>query len=1115
MVPGCARAAAAAELRPLRALLEHAIERQALLRYGAPSGQVDDSRAQIERDLAALAVVNRRYATVLQSGAAFEHLRASWAQTQGIEAQRSPEAITVAYAGLIATVRDMIAIVGDSSNLILDPDLDSYYLMDSVLLKLPAHQELLSQVQLLGEGVVRRGAITPDERARLIILGGLIQSNIDATNHGLGTAFRNNASGVEPALRTPLYESTQATSSFLILLRQRVTDAPSFDIEPERFRASVGDALTTSFRLWDSTVPQLDALLRARIDGFAMQRSVSVFVSVLMLVAVGYLWVGFYLAVMRTVSHLDVASRRMVEGDKGAVLTLDNKDELGQVARSFNNIATALLAASAHRKAVVDNAVDGIITIGGDGTIASCNPAAERLFGYTAAELVGGPLKRIIPEPYHAQYKLISVGREIVGQRKDGGTFPLEMAAGQMQVGDERQYIGIIRDVTRRKREEAELLRAREVAEAASRSKSEFLANMSHEIRTPMNAIIGMSGLLLDTSLSDEQRDFAETIRGSSDALLTIINDILDFSKIEADRLELERQPFSLRECLESALDLLAARAAEKGLELGYLLDPAVPPFIIGDVTRLRQVLVNLLSNAVKFTERGEVVVSVEINDNLQSPISNLQFSVRDTGIGIPADRIDRLFRSFSQVDASTTRRYGGTGLGLAISKRLAELMGGAMWVESAPGAGSTFNFTIAAEADSAHPADAPPIGSLQLDGKRLLIVDDNATNRQILALQARSWGMEPIEAASGEVALALIRAEAPFDVAILDMQMPEMDGLTLAGEIRRYRNHRQLPLVMLTSLGRRDADTRIAEFAAFLTKPIKQSHLYNVLVGIFAGQPVRVREPAPSEVFDQGMGQRMPLHILLAEDNAVNQKLALLILERLGYRADVAGNGIEVLDAFARQHYDVVLMDMQMPEMDGIDATRALRASLVAHQQPRIIAMTANAMHGDRELCLEAGMDDYVSKPVQVQALRDALVRAGESLASRVDAPSFTELSVSEAPAAGPIDRAVVAELRLLQSPGEADIVEQLAAIFAEESPPLLATLRTGAANDDPAALAYAAHTLKSSAAGIGAHRVAALCATLEGQARTGNTANASALVTEVEDEYGRACEALCQLIA
>jgi CheY-like chemotaxis protein/HPt (histidine-containing phosphotransfer) domain-containing protein len=369
---------------------------------------------------------------------------------------------------------------------------------------------------------------------------------------------------------------------------------------------------------------------------------------------------------------------------------------------------------------------------------------------------------------------------------------------------------------------------------------------------------------------------------------------------------------------------------------------------------------------------------------------------------------------------------------------------------------------------------------------------------------------MEPIEADGADLALALIRAEAPFDVAILDMQMPEMDGLTLASEIRRYRNHRQLPLVMLTSLGRRDTDVRIAEFAAFLTKPIKQSQLYNALVGIFAGQPVRVREPAREDGFDAAMGESLPLHILLAEDNAVNQKLALLILERLGYRADVAGNGIEVLDALDRQRYDVVLMDMQMPEMDGLEATRQLRATLEAHRQPHIIAMTANAMHGDRELCLEAGMDDYVSKPVQVRALRVALLRAVEARVARAADASAEAPAAAQPHSDDPIDRTVLDELRLLQPPGEPDIVEQLVAIFQAESPPLIAALRAGAREADADGLRGAAHALKSSAAGLGAQTVADLCATLEARARAGTTDGAAELVARLEREYARACEAL-----
>jgi signal transduction histidine kinase/DNA-binding response OmpR family regulator len=541
--------------------------------------------------------------------------------------------------------------------------------------------------------------------------------------------------------------------------------------------------------------------------------------------------------------------------------------------------------------------------------------------------------------------------------------------------------VATLHDITEQKQVKEALIIARNQALEASHTKSAFLASMSHEIRTPMNGIIGMTSLMFDTALSDEQREYAETIRVSGDALLTIINDILDFSKIEAGKMDIENQPFDLRDCLESAIDLLALKAAEYGLELGCVIEHDVPEAIIGDVTRLRQILVNLLSNAVKFTKQGEIVLTVEVDtetskhENLNPSTCLLRFSVRDTGIGIPQDRMNRLFQSFSQVDSSTTRKYGGTGLGLVISKRLSELMGGEMWVISEEGVGTTFHFTIQAQT-----AEMPHLEKLsaipQLTGKRMLIVDDIETNRRILTLQAQAWQMTSSSFANPLEALEALKRGEQYDVAVLDMQMPEMDGVALSNEIRK--NGIPLPLIMLTSLGWRNPDEAV-NFSAFLTKPIKQSSLYNAVIGALSLQSVDARRAVPEESkFDSQLAARYPMKILLAEDNAVNQKLALRMLERMGYRADIAGDGLEVLEALARQPYDLILMDVQMPELDGLEATRQIRAKgLGVH----VIAMTANAMEGDRETCLAAGMNDYVSKPIQVKELQSALERAGEYL--------------------------------------------------------------------------------------------------------------------------------------
>ena len=773
---------------------------------------------------------------------------------------------------------------------------------------------------------------------------------------------------------------------------------------------------------------------------------------------------------------------------------------------------------------IVETAFDAFLGFDASLAVEHWNPQAEHMFGWSKAEAIGRPLGDFIgiDRVFGSCGKTlrewitavdapeVQTRIEVAALHRNGHEFEAEMAISSLRTGQKKLFAAFVQDVTERKQIERERETAKAAAEAASRAKGEFLANMSHEIRTPLNGVIGMTELALQTELTREQREYLDTVRVSAESLLGVINDILDFSKIEAGKVELESVDFDLRECLETTLRTMALRADEKGLELLCDVHSEVPTFLRGDPNRLRQIVVNLIGNAIKFTHAGEVALKVRAaaaNGRIA-----LHCEVSDTGIGIAPDKLESVFQTFSQADASTTREYGGTGLGLSISRRLAEMLGGRIWVESELGKGSRFHFTVEFEPGQEPVATAPAATAARngvLTGVRVLVVDDNPTNRRILKGLLTVWGMEPTLAADGEAALAALTVaegkRKPFQLVLTDMHMPKMDGFELIERILTQASPVMPTIVMLTSGGHRGDAARCEQLgvAAYLLKPIRQAELREAMARVLGatteGEGLITNDSLP-------IGSRkVALRILLAEDNEVNLKLARRLLEKRGHSVVVAKNGHEALATLVVERFDLVLMDVHMPGLDGLAATRAIRASEAGNgrHQP-VIAMTALVMKGDKERCLAAGMDGYLSKPIRAQELDEVLEQyvARKAMATPVaSTQSVTDL--------GSVDAN-----ELLERIGDdREFLAELLVTFRDDSANQLSHIHTALDAGDPLALTHAAHSLRGALSNLAARHAASLAAEMEAAGRSPDLAKAGSVLRDLEPELGRVIDALSAL--
>jgi two-component system sensor histidine kinase/response regulator len=852
-------------------------------------------------------------------------------------------------------------------------------------------------------------------------------------------------------------------------------------------------------------------------------------VAVTLFLMLQFIWLIFR-GNLGTLRMLAEGANRFSQGDHAVRIEPEGAPEVGLAAEAFNNMANNIetLIASLGKSesknkllaTIVEQSSEAIWTVDLAGSITSWNSGAAAMFGYRPAEALGNALKvaESTAEEDKARMQRLLEGEKFSYDSraitKSGTAIDIQVAVAPL-LDDNNECIGSIsvaRDVTQSKRSEEALRLAREAAEAANHAKSSFLARMSHEIRTPMNGVLGMTELLLETGLTSNQRKYAETVQRSGENLLGIINDLLDFSKIEAGKLELEKVDMDLRRTIEDIVDLLAERAHAKGLELACSIPSGLPTHVKGDPLRLGQVLTNLVGNAIKFTEQGAVVIRVAGVEDTGTKVT-MRFEVSDTGVGITPEAQSRIFEEFTQADGSTTRKHGGSGLGLAISKQLVEMMGGNIHVESALGAGSTFWFTSNFEKqESQAREDSAPIG--MLTGVRALIIESTAVNQGILHSQMSNWGMTNRVAETPEQAVELLAQAAargaPYDIAILDLGLPGLDAIELARTIRARSDIAKLRLVMLT---RRQADIKEAGSVgidACLAKPVRQTVLYECLVNVMAGQqPEAAATPAP-----RGPAGVSPAavrgNILLVEDNLINQQVALGILQMLGYGVTVVSNGREALEAHAEGAFDLALMDCDMPEMDGFEATRQIRARERTSGVARlpIVALTANAMAQDREACLVAGMDDHLSKPFSTVTLQAMLNRWMRPTAT--EASQTQPAASSRGKAAEVLDREILDQLGKVLTNGKPELLTRVINLYLVESPKLVQKLKQAANESKPTDVARAAHSLKSSSANVGAKVLSGYCQDIESSAGIAAPDEARRIVEKIESEHSRVQAAL-----